>query len=254
MERWPNLGPLIFAIVIACAVIVFVRLVSLIGSDDYNHSYTADQAPYNQPKDDGGDGIAMWDWLAAFWSWVTHDPVGFFTFALFCATAVLAVIGVVQIAFLIRAERAARMATIAANRPWVFTQPWPNTAQVLVNEEIHFEMEFHCYGNSPATVIELCVECSDTNPTGKPHYTTTATPRNIGLAPGNRWWEKDVDGAPFKTTWQQPYVFGFIRYQDQFGVHTSGFCVRLLPYNRKDPKDPWVAIATAGTPAWSHFD
>jgi hypothetical protein len=145
-------------------------------------------------------------------------------------TGVLAVVALIQIFFLIRADIATRTALVASNRPWVFTQPWPATAQVLMNEEIHFEMEFHCYGNAPATVIELCVE------------------------PDNRWWEKDVDGTFFKTTWQRPYVFGFIRYQDQFGIHTSGYCTRLLPYDRKDPKDRWVAIATAGTPAWSRFD
>jgi hypothetical protein len=205
------------------------------------------------------------EWLLVVWTAL----LAVFTLGLVGVVAVQARLFVVQLR-LMRADikhteaavkaaeaqaKTAHAALLASNRPWVFTQPWPATAEVLMNEEIHFEMEFHCYGNAPATVIELCVECSDKEPVGDaPHYTTAAVTKNIGLAPDNRWWEKDVGGVPFKTTWQRPYVFGFIRYQDQFGVHTSGYCTRLLPRARKTPNEPLIAIATAGTSAWSRFD
>jgi hypothetical protein len=236
----------------------------------YDHS----AQPSHQIRNDqtaGGDtsGDNKTEVRESLWQATLHDPVAFFTFALFISTTLLFITAIIQIRYLSRADNAmrrsanaafaqaktARDALIASNRPWVFTQPWPGTAKVFMNEEVHFEMEFHCYGNAPATVVELCVECSDKEPAGDiPRYTATAVPRNIGLAPGNRWWEKDIDGALFKTTWQRPYVFGFIRYRDQFGVHTSGFCTRLLPYERKGDRDPWVTLATAGTPAWTRFD
>jgi len=221
----------------------------------------------------------VWIWIgehidsvAAGFSALATIFIAWFTFALFSATRQLKEstdklweagerqVGVARDA----AEAARRSADAAdaqakaagdavkiANRPWVFTQPWPVTADATPNGDILFEMELFCYGNAPAVVTKLCVECSASPPSGdSPHYTVEPVPKNIGLAPGNRWLEKDSSGAFFKTTTERPYVFGFVRYMDQFGTHTSGYSVRLSTHAEK----PRVTLVTAGTPAWSRFD
>lgn len=162
----------------------------------------------------------------------------------------------------IAAETAAATRTIAeatklhaetareALRPRVFAQPWPHTAKV-VDGEILFQMEFACYGNSPATARELSVESSDSPPRGATAvYTAKPTQISIGLAPTNRWWYPETLDEFFRTPIRRPFIFGFIRYADQFGVvRTSGYSAKL-----EITKDGQITLATAGDPAYSRFD
>jgi hypothetical protein len=78
------------------------------------NSYPTYQETQAQSANHDEQSNFFWHLLRAFWDWVTHDAVAFFTFALFVATAVLSTVAIVQIAFLIRADRAAGKSADAA--------------------------------------------------------------------------------------------------------------------------------------------
>jgi hypothetical protein len=147
--------------------------------------------------------------------------------------------------------KTAQESLLISNRAWVFTQPWPHTATIDPYRGMFlFSMELTPYGRVPATVIEIYVECADTAPTGETSsYAGPAIKTSVGLAPGNRWLQNNELGEPFETEWARPFIFGFVRYRDQFGTHTSSYCTKLIRIGEDK-----VGIETAGTPAWSAFD
>ncbi len=136
----------------------------------------------------------------------------------------------------------------AATRPWVFTHPWPGTAQ-KVGEEILFQMYLRCYGNGPATVTGIGVHWSDTAPTDDtPLDIVIERGTNIGLAPDNQWYHPEMRADFYRMPIGQPFVFGFVRYRDQVETYISRFTVKLHVTETGQ-----IAMATAGSPAWSRF-
>jgi hypothetical protein len=69
----------------------------------------SDEAPNEQKI-----AKSAWERLSIIWNRTWDDPVAFYTFVLSIFTALLAVISAVQIAFLFRADKTARMAAEAA--------------------------------------------------------------------------------------------------------------------------------------------
>jgi hypothetical protein len=138
----------------------------------------------------------------------------------------------------------ARDSLIASNRAWVFAQPWPRAMEFNANGDITiYEMELRLYGNSPATVMELYVDFTDEEPSGEEAtYPKEPIRHTYGLAPGNQWFHRET----FTTTNARPYIFGFVRYIDQFGCRReSRYCYRLVQGGGN--------IRTAGSAAWSRF-
>jgi hypothetical protein len=132
---------------------------------------------------------------------------------------------------------------VTANRTWVFAQPWPGDVQFRGNEIFFERVEVRNRGNSPATVTALYVGFSDKEPSGEePTYPQECINQIYNLGPGDQWLYKDR----FTTTLARPFVFGFVRYIDQFGHRReSRYCYRLV--------DEEVKIRTAGSAAWSRF-
>jgi len=142
-----------------------------------------------------------------------------------------------------------------AIRPWVFAHPWPAKAR-KVGGEIHFPLYLRCYGGEPATVTGIGVHCADAAPTKDTPLETVTDLRgvNIGLAPDNHCFypeNPDVPGAvPYKTPTERPFVFGYIRYRDQFETtYTSRFTVKLAT-----TAGGTFTMETVGDPTWSRFD
>jgi len=149
----------------------------------------------------------------------------------------------------------AQAETVRQNvRPWVFAQPWPDAARSNPDGEILFQMEISSYGNAPATVTELSVDCRETEPTEEPAYAEgRAIPMTIGMAPNTRWFYPHGAGERLACPPGRPYVFGYVRYRDQRGeVHVSGFCAKLAHASGGGGSP--IAVSTAGAPAWSRFD
>ena len=136
----------------------------------------------------------------------------------------------------------------AAIRPWVFTNPWLDTAE-KVGEEILFQMYLRCYGNGPATVTGIGVHWSATPPTDDtPLDTVVERATNIGLAPDNKWYHPEMRADFYRMPIDQPFVFGYVRYRDQAETYVSRFTVKLHVTETGQ-----IAMATAGSPAWSRF-
>jgi hypothetical protein len=71
--------------------------------EKHEHTQKSDQKPAsNNP-------------LKNFWNWTTADAVSFYTFVLAIFTGVLSVIAIVQIRYLVRADKTARISADAAN-------------------------------------------------------------------------------------------------------------------------------------------
>jgi hypothetical protein len=104
-------------------------------------------------------------------------------------------------------------------------------------------MELRLYGKSPATVTELYVDFAGNEPSGKPSYPKESIRHTYGLAENNQWFHIEK----FMTTDAKPYVFGFVRYVDQFGFRReSRFCYRLV-------RGEDFPFRPAGSTEWSSF-
>jgi hypothetical protein len=96
----------------------------------------------------------------AFWRWITHDAITFFTVALFIATVVLAIVAIVQIRFLARADEMARIAANALpalERGYVFAKPRLVWAEYLKPKEgMHYQPSANCtftnHGRTPVVL------------------------------------------------------------------------------------------------------
>jgi hypothetical protein len=136
----------------------------------------------------------------------------------------------------------------AAIRPWVFAHPWPGTAE-KAGEEILFQMYLRCHGNGPATVTSIGVQWSATPPADDtPLDTVVEAATNIGLAPDNTWHHPEMRTDFYRMPMDRPFVFGYVRYRDQAETYISRFTVRLHVTETGQ-----IAMATAGSPAWSRF-
>jgi hypothetical protein len=80
--------------------------------------------------------------LKLFWDWTTHDAVSFYTFVLAIFTGVVGVVAIVQIGFLIRADKTTRITAEAARRsanaiqiterPYIFIWGIVGTAPTII--------------------------------------------------------------------------------------------------------------------------
>lgn len=73
------------------------------------------------------------------WNWTTQDPVSFYTFLLAIFTAALVSVSAVQIRFLIRADRTARISAIAARRAANATKMSATAAKVAADSVVAIE-------------------------------------------------------------------------------------------------------------------
>jgi len=75
----------------------------------------------------------------------------------------------------------------------------------------------------------------------------------LGLAPGNKWFQQRPTGQAFETTFSEPYIFGYLRYQNRFGQFYSRYCTQISYLGKDEEGKDKLAISSVGPPAWSHF-
>jgi len=226
----------LFLLVIA----VWIAIASWYFSPCHNQTYDQTSAPNQQNECASVYGIATVGYAAGWngiisrkaesWTAIATILIAAFTLTLWWTTWG-------QLSHL-------RDSVVISNRAWVFTQPWPRSVEFCDNGNITIsKMEVRLYGESPARITELYVDFIE-EPGRKPTFRRKEciVRQTYILAPGNQWFHRQN----FTTNEAKPYVFGYVRYVDQFKKkRESRYCYRLV-------KEA-VKIRTAGGAAWSRF-
>lgn len=228
-----------------------------------SESARVEQKGPNTQADAGGQES---DWGRTFVCEVSafDYAIAVFTFFLMTSTAFLwletrrlAQLAEQQSADAKEALRIAHEDMVVSARSWVYAQPWPGTAVRDTDGNFLVVMEIAFYGRAPALVTGLHVETASAVPDGDPAYSLDrCINMSLALAPGNKPWKQRMpSGAPFKTSPDKPFIWGYVQYQNQFGSFRSRYCAELVYLGKHEVTGGDIfTIRTAGGPAWSWLD
>jgi hypothetical protein len=178
------------------------------------------------------------------WKWTTGDPVSFYTSAVAFFTCALVIVSAIQIRFLIRADRTARISAIAAKqaanaassqardtrvlqRAYLSAEPLGINPFLGEGDNVIGHVSFRNVGHLPARDVSwfIAMEIDPSNERSQFPITDDKFFGNNVIAPGTPM----TQGTPsFKRPKQGfIYVWGEVRYNDGFGMSRfTKFCHR----------------------------
>jgi len=254
MGRYRVLEQAIWLVVFACFMAGFLATVwySSQQSPHAEHSYTANT---NARSD-----ASYAEKIEAVWKRTFEDPVAFYTLVLSIFTGSLAIISIVQIGFLIRAEEtsrktaqaakdsadAARQEFISTHRPRIRIKHVFLTSEIWEKEEIEIKLIIVNIGDTPAHIIECCVctavlETASKLPARPEYGGMRFTPEREKLPSGKTYiFPKlsdsrvlsDADSSAIRNGSRRLYCYGFVEYLDvseERRLKTTAFCRVLEP-------------------------
>ena len=248
------------------SVLVFVAFFGAYNGTAWREPSVPALQPYNTTA--GGNQknfegkTPKWENPDSFWEKTRSDPVAYFTYILAIFTTVLGSVSIIQIGFLIRSDRTARIAANAANLnaqaaigaelPIISLSSISllrEQSGLAVNvvgypgKESALRIDFKNFGRSPAELICTCIELAvvDKLPSIPAYKTTSPWRPGIFIEP-----EKTIPTGPImvkiilldeevtaisdetKFLW----VFGYLSFRDSIKgkVHSYRFCTRWQAY------------------------
>jgi hypothetical protein len=236
----------------AVLVAVFVAWISFGSWYSWQLSKSPHAPTKRQTAKQTDEKAAHYNPFYEFWQWTTHDAVSFYTFVLAIFTGVLGSVAIVQIRYLIRADKTARVAADAAKKsadattaiesPYLLVKI--TSAGLPIergSKKIHLKYagamkyKFVNHGRTPAILKEIyCkfdqpdrfpepIDVSKTGGTQMPGGTIVEAAK-----------ESDEYALPFMGTISEDpmiiatnpcYFLGFVKYTDIFNNDiTTGFC------------------------------
>jgi hypothetical protein len=194
------------------------------------------------------DKATILDLLFRFWQWITADPSAFFTF-------ILAAVAIIQIAFLIRADKTARLAANAAKKAADATVAL-EIPHLFISRREMIEMPGQPFvlkygienaGKTPASLIDYSVELRGFRELPKQPKYLNAQKSNRVLYHREEMWPmtcflsendfqtiKDTINPDSVNFGKGPklYFFGYFKFTDVFErCRITGFCNQIDPVN-----------------------
>ncbi len=252
----------------AALVALFAFVVALVSFAMARHSYQPPQHPYSQSgqqstKTDGSKNEVTESWWDAFWRATWREPINIFTAVLATATTALFVIGLVQIGFLISADRTAktaahtsREALVKSQRAFVRSNGFPWLWRPDIGRPGRYLYDIgpiiENAGATPTVDMKI-IDNSVLRDTPLPDgfdFPYGVEPGNALIGPhqpigagGVTILDDDLVAVQNGTKFF--YIWGDITYRDVFEgtpLHTTQFCTQITRVlgNPLDPRDPAV--------------